>query len=222
MVLLNLVRLFCNKVYCTNFKPFLFKQLKVLKKPINRNYTCAVSGNKLEYNPECEKKINNQIAVELGASYTYFQLAFHFNKSTVGLKGLRNFFLALSEEEIEHARYLMYYQNLRGGKIILTDIKCPENVEWTALKALEKALDLEIRVTKAILDIHQLACRSSDPHLASFLETEFINEQYSSVRKLRQMLANLKVSGESEGLLQIDRELLHKYKPKLLLHPPKK
>lgn len=36
------------------------------------------------------------------------------------------------------------------------------------------------------------------------------------------MLANLKVSGESEGLLQIDRELLHKYKPKLLLHPPKK
>lgn len=74
MVLLNLVRLFCNKVYCTNFKPFLFKQLKVLKKPINRNYTCAVSGNKLEYNPECEKKINNQIAVELGASYTYFQL----------------------------------------------------------------------------------------------------------------------------------------------------
>lgn len=49
--------------------------------------------------------------------------AFSFDRDNVGLKGFYNFFKKNSDEEREHAEKLMKYQNMRGGRILLQDIK---------------------------------------------------------------------------------------------------
>jgi ferritin heavy chain len=39
------------------------------------------------------------------------------------LKGFHSFFKKQSEDEREHAEQLMKYQNMRGGRILLQDVK---------------------------------------------------------------------------------------------------
>ena len=49
--------------------------------------------------------------------------SFHFDRDDVALKGLHEFFMKQSHEEREHAEKLMAYQNMRGGRILLQDVK---------------------------------------------------------------------------------------------------
>lgn len=60
-----------------------------------------------------------------------------------------NFFKHASDEEREHAQKLLKYQNQRGGRIVLQDIKAPDVVdEMTAVDAMTKALELEKQVNE--------------------------------------------------------------------------
>jgi ferritin heavy chain len=59
------------------------------------------------------------------------------------------YFKHSSDEEREHAMKLMKYLNKRGGRIVLQDIKNPETPhEFTAVEAMEKALQLEREVNE--------------------------------------------------------------------------
>lgn len=49
--------------------------------------------------------------------------AFYFDRDDVALPGFSHFFKENSHEEREHAEKLMSFQNKRGGKIFLQDIK---------------------------------------------------------------------------------------------------
>ena len=49
--------------------------------------------------------------------------AYYFDRDDVALPGFHKFFKKSSEEEREHAEKLMKYQNKRGGRIVLQDIK---------------------------------------------------------------------------------------------------
>lgn len=49
--------------------------------------------------------------------------ASHFDRDDVALPGFKKYFKEASDEEREHADKLMKYQNLRGGQIILEDVK---------------------------------------------------------------------------------------------------
>lgn len=54
------------------------------------------------------------------------------------------YFKQNSDEEREHAMKLLKYLNQRGGRIVLQDIKNPDTpCEYTAVQAMEKALELE-------------------------------------------------------------------------------
>lgn len=59
------------------------------------------------------------------------------------------YFKHASDEEREHAQKLLKYQNQRGGRIVLQDIKAPDVVdEMTAVDAMTKALELEKQVNE--------------------------------------------------------------------------
>ena len=60
---------------------------------------------------------------ELSASYVYLSLCGHFERDDVALKGFAQFFKKNSDEERDHAQKLINYQNLRGGKVVLGDVK---------------------------------------------------------------------------------------------------
>lgn len=84
--------------------------------------------------------------------------AYYFDRDDVALPGMHWYFKKASTEEREHAMIFLKYQNKRGGRVILTDIKKPTKHEWgTAQEAMTAALDLEKEVndvSKYFINFH--------------------------------------------------------------------
>merc|ERR1712121_612486 len=112
----------------------------------------TVSQCRQNFHTESEAGINRQINMELYASYCYQSMAYYFDRDDVALPGFSKFFKNSSDEEREHAEKLMKYQNKRGGRIVLQDIKRPQRDEWgTGLEAMQVALELEKSVNQSLL-----------------------------------------------------------------------
>ncbi|KAH0615761.1 hypothetical protein JD844_026220 [Phrynosoma platyrhinos] len=148
------------------------------------------------FDAECEAAVNRLVNLELYASYVYLSLSQHFDRDDVALCHVAKFLKDQSKEEEEHAEKFLKYQNKRGGRVVLQDIKKPEKDEWgNTLDALQKALELEKEVNQALLDLHKLAMEKKDPHLCDFLESEYLEEQVKSIKQLGDHLTNLKRLG---------------------------
>lgn len=158
----------------------------------------AANQIRQNFHGETEDGINNQINMELYASYTYQSMAFYFDRDDVALPGFSSLFKHDSDEEREHAEKLMKYLNKRGGRVVLKDIKKPSKDEWgTGLQALEAALDLEKLVNQSLLNLHALATAKSDAHLTDFLESNFLDEQVEAIKELGDKITKLKRAGAS-------------------------
>lgn len=156
------------------------------------------------YHQDCEAAVNRMINMEMYASYTYQSMAFYFSRDDVALLGFANFFKENSVEEREHAEKLMAFQNNRGGRIFLQDVKKPERDEWgTGLEALEAALQLEKTVNQALLDLHKISSEHGDPHMNDFLESHYLNEQVEAIKKLGDYVSNLRrMSTPTNGMAE--------------------
>jgi ferritin heavy chain len=167
-----------------------------------------VSVVRQNFHEEVEAAINRQINMELYASYVYQSMAFYFDRDDVALHGFSKFFKHNSDEEREHAEKFMTYQNKRGGRVVLRDIAKPAKDEWgTGLEALETALELEKQVNQALLDVHVVGGTRNDPHVCDFLESEFLDEQVDAIKKLGDMITQLKRAGPGLGEHLFDKEL---------------
>jgi len=161
------------------------------------------------YHSECEAGINRQINMELYASYTYQSMAFYFDRDDVALPGFSKYFSKASEEEREHAEKFMKYQNKRGGRVVLQDIKKPDRDEWgTGLEAMQIALQLEKSVNQSLLDLHKVSTSHDDPQMCDFLETEYLEEQVKSIKEIGDHITQLKRVGPGLGEYLYDKENL--------------
>lgn len=168
-----------------------------------------VSQCRQNFHSESEAGINRQINMELYASYCYHSMAFYFDRDDVALPGFAKFFKHSSDEEREHAEKLMKYQNKRGGRIVLQDIKKPERDEWgSGLEAMQVALQLEKSVNQALLDLHKLCSNHEDAQMADFLESEFLEEQVKSIKEIGDHITNLTRVGPGLGEYMYDKESL--------------
>jgi len=162
------------------------------------------------YSEACEALVNKQINMELYASYVYQSMAFHFDRDDIALEGFHAYFKKESGEERDHAEKFMKYQNSRGGRIVLQDIKAPA-LEWKDhVTALEDALALEKKVNESLLAIHTTASDNNDAHLADFLESEFLDEQVEAINKLSKLITNAKRCGDGLGVYTFDHETMTK------------
>uniref|UniRef100_A0AAY4CXN8 Ferritin n=1 Tax=Denticeps clupeoides TaxID=299321 RepID=A0AAY4CXN8_9TELE len=151
-----------------------------------------VSRIRQNYHYDCEAAVNKMINMELFASYTYTSMGYFFSRDDVALPGFAHFFKENSKEEREHAEKFLEFQNKRGGRIFLYDVKKPERNEWgSGLEALMCAQQLEKKVNQALLDLHKLATDNEDPHLCDFLESHYLTEQVESIKKLGGHITNL-------------------------------
>lgn len=83
------------------------------------------------------------------------------------LPGFAKFFRKSGNEEMEHAQLFMKFQNDRGGRVVLQDVKKPAQDEWgSGLDAMEAALKLEKTVNQALLDLHKVADTHGDFHVS--------------------------------------------------------
>ena len=83
----------------------------------------ASSQARQNFHSDCEAAINKQINLELYSSYVYMSMATFFNRDDVALKGFHKYFKKASEEERSHAQKFIDYQNMRGGRVVFTDVQ---------------------------------------------------------------------------------------------------
>jgi len=153
--------------------------------------------------------INRQINMELYASYSYHSMSLYFDRDDVALPGFAKYFEKASVEEREHAEKLMKYQNKRGGRIVLQDIKKPDRDEWgSGLEAMQVALQLEKSVNQSLLDIHKVASQHEDAQLSDYLESEFLDEQVEAIKQIGDHITQLKRVGPGMGEYLYDKESL--------------
>lgn len=172
----------------------------------------SVSQCRQNYHSESEAGINRQINMELYASYTYQSMAMYFDRDDVALPGFAKYFSKSSEEEREHAEKFMKYQNKRGGRIVLNDIKKPDRDEWgTGLDAMTVALSLEKSVNQALLDLHKTCTSHDDAQMADFLETEYLEEQVKAIKEIGDHITQLKRVGPGLGEYMYDKENLQEW-----------
>lgn len=165
-----------------------------------------VSAIRQNFSQLCEDAINEQINLELYASYTYLVMAHHFDRDDMALKGFYKFFKESSDEEREHAQKFISYQHRRGGKVVYKDVKRPSKSEFdTGLSAMEAALALERDVNESLLKLHTVASQQDDPHLTDYLEGEFLDEQVESMKQISDYITNLKRVGPGLGEFQFDK-----------------
>ncbi|KAK7108518.1 hypothetical protein V1264_016251 [Littorina saxatilis] len=167
----------------------------------------AVSQCRQNYHAECEAGVNRQINMELHASYCYQSMAFYFDRDDVALPGFSKFFRKSSDEEREHGEKLMTFQNQRGGRIVLQDIKKPDRDEWgSGLDAMQVALALEKSVNQSLLDLHEVSAGHNDAQMTDFLEGHYLQEQVKSIKEFADHITNLKRVGPGLGEYVYDKE----------------
>ncbi|WP_411027018.1 ferritin family protein, partial [Salmonella sp. s55044] len=87
----------------------------------------------------------------------------------------------------------MKFQNQRGGRIKLHDIKTPEKHEWGTLQeSFEVALDLEKKVNESLLCLHGVGDTKKDAQMCDFIETHYLTEQVEAIKELGDHITNLK------------------------------
>lgn len=161
------------------------------------------------FHTESEAGINKQVNMELYACYVYQSMAMYFDRDDVALPGFQKYFKESSDEERGHAEKLMKYQNKRGGRVVLADIKKPDRDEWgTGLDAMETALALEKSVNQALIDLHKVADKHSDAQMMDFIESEYLEEQVDAIKKISDHISNLKRVGPGLGEYMFDKETL--------------
>lgn len=161
------------------------------------------------FSEACENAINFQINMEFGASYVYQAMAVHFAHDSIALPGLSAHFRKEAEEERSHALKFVDYSTKRGGIVHFRDIPGPKGSWKTAREALETALELEKAVNESLLKLHSLAGSEDDPHLADFIEEEFLDDQVETLKELADLITQLNRCGnEGLGLHLFDQKLL--------------
>ncbi|XP_060068339.1 soma ferritin-like [Ylistrum balloti] len=169
----------------------------------------ATSQPRQNFHAETEAGINRQINMELYASYVYQSMYLHFDRDDVALPGFAKYFKKATDEEREHAEKLMKYQNKRGGRVVLQDIKKPERDEWgTGLDAMQVALTLEKQVNQSLLDLHDVGDKHGDKQFMDFLEGEYLEEQVNAIKEISDHITNLKRVGSGLGEYMYDKESL--------------
>lgn len=147
----------------------------------------------------CEAAINNQINLELFASYVYLTIAFYFDRQDMAQKRFATFFLWQSREESEQAQMLMRLQNQRGGRIRLRDIRRPDRSQWeNGLRAMRCALQMERIINQNLLGLFHLAANKNDIQLCDFLEHHYLRQEVKFINSLGASVVQLRKLGAPE------------------------
>merc|ERR1712126_178405 len=136
-------------------------------------------------------------------------MATYFDRDDVALHGFAKRFWDNSEEEHQHAKKLIEYQNKRGGRVVFQDISKAKSDDWSsALNAMETSLELEKQVHESLLELHKVADSHADANLTDFIEGEYLKEQVDAQKEIGDLIAKMKRTQDMPVLLHIiDKEL---------------
>src|SRR3977135_961476 len=112
--------------------------------------------------------INEQIGYEFNASMQYYAIAAHF--AAEALPQLSQHFFQQAEEEKGHALRFMKYVVDAGGRVMIPAIDAPKAHFKTPKDAVKLSLDQEVKVTRQINALVELARSENDYITINFLQ----------------------------------------------------
>ena len=125
----------------------------------------------------------------------------------MALPNFAAYFNCFAEKYFSDAKKLMEFQNQRGGKIVLREIPKPNKAEWgSGLQGLESALALIRKLNETMLALRAIA--SNDPHMADFIEDNFLSSLTASIKEISCHITNPKRTGE-RAMVNIILNVLH-------------
>ena len=148
--------------------------------------------------------LNVQVGNELGASHQYIAVACYFDGE--GLPTLAAHFMKQAAEERDHAMRFVRLILDSGGEVKIPAIPAPRASFKNSADAVKLALDSELKVTKQINGIVDLAIKDKD-HLSKNALEWFVNEQREEVSSMDTLLRMVKRAGEP-GLFFVENFLL--------------
>lgn len=148
--------------------------------------------------------LNEQVGNELSASNQYLEIAAHFDGE--GLPSLAKHFFKQSAEERAHALRFVRYILDAGAPLKIPAIPVPVSTFKNTATAVTLALDSEMRVTKQINHIVDVAVKEGD-HLTKNAMEWFVNEQREEVSSMDTLLRMVKRAGEP-GMFFVENFLL--------------
>ncbi|XP_071509119.1 soma ferritin-like [Diadema antillarum] len=160
------------------------------------------------YHEECEAAVNQTINRQLTSSYMYLSMAFHFDRDDVALKGFHDYFKGMSDSKREHAMVLLKFQNERGGRIKLNDIKVISKDDYgSVLEAMEVTLNAEKASNTNYLELYNVAEKHNDEQMADFVEDMFLAKQTEVIKSVGEHITNIKRVGPGLGEYQFSANL---------------
>lgn len=142
--------------------------------------------------------LNNQIQLELTASYGYLAISVWFESQV--LKGFAAFFKKQAEEEREHAEKILEYVQDVGGEVALQAIPAPKQKFASPLEAVKAAREAERKNTESIHAIYALAEKENDLATQKMLDW-FIKEQVEEEKWTEELVTLVEKCGDSVGSL---------------------
>ncbi|MBN2378838.1 ferritin [candidate division WOR-3 bacterium] len=149
---------------------------------------------------------NKQLNAELYAAYLYFAIGAWFEGKN--LEGFAAWMKSQAFEEMSHA--MRFYNHIleRGGEVELFEVKKPEGSWSTPVEAFQAAYEHELKVTKMINDLMDLAHAEKDNAAIYGLLNWFVEEQIEEEDQTLKVVEKLKMVGDSKnGIFMIDKEL---------------
>lgn len=148
--------------------------------------------------------MSEQIGNELAASNQYVAIAVYFDGE--GLPALGKHFYKQAAEERDHAMRFVKYLCDAGSTPTIPAIPAPRGSFTSAEDAVKLSLESELRVTKQINALMDLAIKESD-HLSKNALEWFVNEQREEVSSMDTLLRMVRRAGEP-GLFFVENFLL--------------
>ena len=159
----------------------------------------------MEIDEKLAKVMNDQLNYELYSGYIYLSMAAWFEENN--LEGMAKWMKIQAGEEFEHAMKFWKHIIDRDGKVKLEAIDKPKT-DWNSpLEAWSDAYDHELKVTKRIFKIGDLAKELADKSAQPLLSW-FYDEQVEEEEQTMRVRDLLKLIGDSKGaLFQLDAKL---------------
>jgi bacterioferritin B len=148
--------------------------------------------------------VNEQIGHELGNSGQYWAIASYFEGEC--LFGLAKIYFKQADEERDHAMKFLRFVLDAGGKVALPAIPAPRSQFQSAEEAAREALDSEVRTTRQIYDLVELAASEKNYIATNFLQW-FVAEQLEEVSSAETRLSVIRRAGPN--VLMVEAYLAH-------------
>jgi ferritin len=149
-------------------------------------------------NDKVRTLVNDQIAHEFHAAYTYLAIAAHFESQNY--EGFAKWMRMQAKEETGHAMRLFDYLVERGERIELNEIPQPKQDYGTPLDAFRMALEHERKVTGQINAMYEAAVEAKDYPTQVMLQW-FIQEQVEEEDVTGTAVEQLEMAGDNKAAL---------------------